>query len=103
MAKTTRRLLDAAEAAAARHRGAALGSWEELRAFHRLVGETAVAPEGHAALVTAIESGFGELRALLERVAGERRLTARDADAAAVWGEVLASDVLARALPRFGV
>ena len=103
MAKTTRRLLDAAEAAAAGNVGAALAGWEELRGFHRRVAEAAVPPAERAPVGAALEGCFGELRGLLERLARERRLTPRDADAAAAWGEVLASEILARALPGFGV
>ena len=103
MAKTTRRLLDCAEAAAAGNLAAALAECEELRAFHRRVGEAAVAGGKRPALAAAIERSFGEMCALLARLARERRLTPRDADAAAAFGEVLASEILAAALPGFGV
>jgi aspartate kinase len=103
MAKTTRRLLDGAEAAAAGNLAAALADCEELRAFHRREGEAAVRPGERPPLAAAIERSFGELRALLARLARERRLTPRDADAAAAFGEVLASEILAAALPGFGV
>jgi aspartate kinase len=103
MAKTTRRLLDAAEAAAAGNLAAALAGWEELRGFHRREAAAAVPPAERAPLGAALEHSFDELRGLLERLARERRLTTRDADDAAAWGEVLASEILARALPRFGI
>jgi aspartate kinase len=103
MAKTTRRLLDGAEAAAAGNLAAALADCEELRAFHRGEGEAAVRPGERPPLAAAIERSFGELRALLARLARERRLTPRDADAAAAFGEVLASEILAAALPGLGV
>ncbi len=103
MAKTTRRLLDSAEAAAAGNLGAALAGCEELRAFHRREGEAAVPAAARAALAAALERSFAALRALLERLAREHRLPPRDADAAAAFGEVLASEILAAALPGFGV
>jgi aspartate kinase len=103
MAKTTRRLLDSAEAAAAGSLADALAGFAELRDFHRRVAEAAVPAAGRPRLAAALSRSFGELRALLERLAAERRLTARDADAVAAYGEVLASEILALALPRFGV
>jgi aspartate kinase len=103
MAKTTRRLLDSAEAAAAGNLAAALAGCEELRVFHLREGEAAVAAAARAALAAALERSFAALRTLLERLAREHRLPPRDADAAAAFGEVLASEILAAALPGFGV
>ncbi len=103
MAKTTRRLLDSAEAAAAGNLAAALAGCEELRAFHRREGEAAVPAAVRAALAAALERSFAALRTLLVRLAREHRLPPRDADAAAAFGEVLASEILAAALPGFGV
>jgi aspartate kinase len=103
MAKTTRRLLEAAEAAAAGSLAEALAGCDGLREFHRREAEAAVPAAGRASLDAALERTFGELRRLLEHLAGERRLSPRDADAAAAWGEVLASEILSLALPRFGI
>jgi aspartate kinase len=103
MAKTTRRLLDTAEAAAAGNLAAALAGCEELRVFHHREGEAAVPAAEHAALAAALERSFAALRTLLVRLAREHRLPPRDADAAAAFGEVLASEILAAALPGFGV
>ena len=103
MAKTTRRLLDAAEAAAAGDLASALAGSDEVHAFHRRAGEAAVPKAGLSELAAVLEASFGELHALLVRLARERRLTPRDADAAAAWGEVLASQILAMALPGRGV
>ncbi|HEY6321218.1 MAG TPA: aspartate kinase [Thermoanaerobaculia bacterium] len=103
MAKTTRRLLDSAEAAAAGNLAAALAGWEELCAFHLREGEAAVPAADRAALAAALERSFAALRTLLVRLAREHRLPPRDADAAAAFGEVLASEILAAALPGFGV
>jgi len=103
MAKTTRRLLDSAEAAAAGNLAAAVAGCEELRVFHRREGEAAVPAAERAALAVALERSFAALRTLLVRLAWEHRLPPRDADAAAAFGEVLASKILAAALPGFGV
>jgi aspartate kinase len=103
MAKTTRRLLDSAEAAAAGNLAAALAGCEELRAFHLREGEAAVPAADRAALAAALERSFAALRTLLVRLARDHRLPPRDADAAAAFGEVLASEILAAALPGFGV
>ena len=103
MAKTTRRLLDSAEAAAAGNLAAALAECEELCAFHRREGEAAVPAAARPALVAALERSFGELRMLLVGLAREHRLPPRDADAAAAFGEVMASEILAAALPGLGV
>jgi aspartate kinase len=103
MAKTTRRLLDSGEAAAAGNLAAALASCEELCDFHRREGEAAVPAASHPTLAAALDRSFNELRTLLVRLARERRLAPRDADAVAAFGEVLASEILALALPGFGV
>jgi aspartate kinase len=103
MAKTTRRLLDGAEAAAAGSLGEALEGAAALEEFHRQVAAAVVGPAGRARLGATLGRSFGELRALLERVAAERVLTPRDADAVAAFGEVMASEILALALPAFGV
>jgi aspartate kinase len=103
MAKTTRRLLDCAEAAAAGNLAAALAGCDELYAFHAREGEAALPAAAHARLAALLANAFGELRALLARLAWERTLSPRDADAAAAWGEVMASEILALALPRFGI
>jgi aspartate kinase len=103
LAKTTRHLLDSAEAAAAGSLAEAMAGIDELHDFHRRTAEAVVPPAGRARLAAALAGPFGELGALLPRLAHERRLTPRDADAAAACGEVLASEILALALPRFGV
>jgi len=103
MAKTTRRLLDCAEAAAAGNLAGALAGGEELHQFHRREAAAAVAPAAWPPLAASLERCFGELRTLLAGLARERRLTPRDADAAAAFGEVLASEILATALPALGI
>jgi aspartate kinase len=103
MGKTTRRLLDCAEEAAAGSLAEAIAGCEELRRVHWHEAAGVVPPAGRARLAALLEECFGELRALLVRLAKERRLTPRDADDVAGRGEVLASEILALALPGFGV
>jgi aspartate kinase len=103
MAKTTRRLLASAEAAAAGNLPAALALCEEIAEFHRRVGEAVVPAAGRAALAAALDRAFTALRALLAELAAARELTPRAADAAASHGEVLSSAILALALPAGGV
>src|SRR5437588_925826 len=88
LGKTTRRLLDSAEAAAAGSPAVALAGCEELHELHRREAAAAVAPADLARLAAALERSFGELRELLRRLAAARRLTPRDADAAAAFGEL---------------
>jgi aspartate kinase len=103
MAKTTRRLLDSAEAAVTGSLAEALAAAAELREFHRREAAAVLPPAAGPVLDAALERSFGALDALLVRLAHGRRLAPRDADAAAAFGEVLASEILALALPRFGV
>ena len=85
MAKTTNKLLQAAEAAAAGEDFSA--GFEELREYHRRE-----APSGaHGVL----ESYFAELRGVLEQIAAEGRVTPRLADQVASFGELVSSAILA--------
>lgn len=106
MAKTTRNLLESAEAAVAGDLAAALGRCEELRDFHRREAY-GVVPEGaralRAAVDAALDRSFGGLRRLLEELAESRELTPRAADEAASHGELLSSAILAAALEQAGV
>jgi len=88
MAKTTRKLLEAADAAAA---GLDPGpGFEELREYHRRE-----APSGaHGVL----ESYFSELRGVLAQIAAEGRVTPRLADHVASFGELVSSAILSQAL-----
>jgi aspartate kinase len=103
MAETTSTLLRSAEAAAAGNLTAAMADLEELRDFHRREAERVVAPARGAALATALERCFGELRAMLEGLQRHGFLAPREADAVAGLGEILASTILALALPTFQV
>jgi aspartate kinase len=103
MAKTTRRLLECAEAAAAGNLAAALAGYEEVRAFHREIGAAVVPASARARLAAALERSCDGLRSLLDQVATARRLSPRCADQAAAYGELLSSEILALALPAHGV
>lgn len=88
MAKTTRKLLEAADAAAAGEDPR--GLFEELREYHRREASSGV----HGVL----ESYFSELRGVLERIAAEGRVTPRLADQVASFGELVSSAILASAM-----
>jgi aspartate kinase len=103
MAKTTRRLLEGAEAAAAGDRDRAHSIFDELRDFHRRESHGVVPEPGRERLDRALDGYFGELRQLLNELAATRALTPRAADAAASTGELLASEILAAALAHRGV
>jgi aspartate kinase len=88
MAKTTRKLLEAADAAAAGEDSSAL--FEEIREYHQRE-----APSGaHGVL----EGYFSELRGVLDRIAAEGRVTPRLADHVASFGELVSSAILSLAL-----
>ncbi|HEX5716021.1 MAG TPA: lysine-sensitive aspartokinase 3, partial [Thermoanaerobaculia bacterium] len=88
MAKTTRKLLEAADAAAAGKDYVPL--FEELREYHLRESPA----EGHAVL----EPYFSELRGVLDEIAAEGRVTPRLADHVASFGELLSSAILSHAL-----
>lgn len=100
MAKTTRRLLESAEAAAAGDLDlpTAWAIFEELRAFHESVGRAVVPPAGHPVLEAMLERYFGELRELLGRIARAGKVTPQLADAAASFGELVSSAILSLAI-----
>src|SRR5215207_3313969 len=103
MAKTTRRLLEAAEAAAAGDRGAALAAFDEIETYHRRESHGVVPPAGLPALDAALDPFFNELRTQLDELASTRALTPRAADAVASFGELLASTILAFAFSHDGL
>jgi len=86
MAKTTNKLLAAADAAAAGEDFLPL--FEELREYH-----LREAPPG-----AALEGYFSELRGVLDRIAAEGRVTPRLADHVASFGELISSAILSHAL-----
>jgi len=104
MAKTTRRLLRCADAAAAGDLDMpkAYAILNELREFHEQVGHAVVEPDGHAVLEAMLERYLGELTAQIEAIAAAGRLSAQAADAVASFGELLSSAILSLALDRPG-
>jgi aspartate kinase len=103
MARTTRRLLEAAEAAAAGDREAARAACDELEAYHRRESHGVVPAAGRPALDAALDPFFNGLRTQLDELSSTRALTPRVADAVASYGELLASTILAFALGHAGV
>lgn len=103
MAKTTRRLLEAADAAAAGDREGALAAFDEIETFHRRESHGVVPLAGRSALDAALDPFFNELRTQLDEILSTRALTPRAADAVASCGELLASTILSFALTHSGV
>jgi aspartate kinase len=103
MAKTTRRLQEAAEAAAAGDRERALAAFDEIETYHRRESQGVVPPAGRSALDAALDPFFNELRTQLDEILSTRALTPRAADAVASCGELLASTILSFALTHAGV
>ena len=103
MARTTRRLVEAAEAAAAGDRQTALSLFDEIETFHRRESHGVVPPAGRSALDAALDPFFNELRTLLDEILSTRALTPRAADAVASCGELLASTILSFAITHEGI
>lgn len=103
MAKTTRKLLEAADTAAAGDLDLprAWALFEELRDYHWRESHAAILPAGHAVLDAMLERCFGELRGVLEEIASEGRVTPRLADHVASFGELVSSAILSLALDTF--
>jgi aspartate kinase len=103
MAKTTRRLLEAADAAAAGDREGAHAAFDEIETYHRRESHGVVPPAGRQALDAALDPYFNELRIQLDELLATRALTPRAADAVAGFGELLASTILAFAFTHLGL
>jgi aspartate kinase len=103
MAKTTNRLLAAADAAAAGDRERALALFDEIETFHRRVSHEVVPPAGRQALDAALDPYFNELHIQLDEIRATRALTPRAADAVAGFGELLSSTILAFAFTHSGI
>jgi aspartate kinase len=103
MAKTTNRLQEAAEAAAAGDRERALAVFDEIESYHRRESHGVVPPAGRAALDVALDPFFNDLRTQLDEILSTRALTPRAADAVVSCGELLASTILSFALTHAGV
>jgi aspartate kinase len=103
MAKTTNKLLEAADLAAAGDREGALAAFDDIELYHRRESQGVVPPAGRQALDAALDPFFNELRLCLDELASTRALTPRTADAVASYGELLASTILTFALTYAGV
>ncbi len=103
MAKTTRRLLEAADAAAAGDRAGALAAFDDIEAYHRRESHGVVPPAGRPALDAALDPYFNDLHTQLDELLATRALTPRAADAVAGFGELLASTILAFAFTHAGI
>jgi aspartate kinase len=103
MGKTTRHLLESAEAAAAGDLSRGLAILGELAAFHEGNVKEAVDPADRAALGAQLDPWFAELEGHLREIAATRALTPRSADAVAGYGELLASAILTFALRQEGI
>jgi aspartate kinase len=103
MAKTTNRLLAAADAAAAGDREGADRAFDEIAAYHLRESAGVVPPAARPALEAALAPFFNDLRTQLDETLATRTLTPRAADAVASCGELLASTVLSFALTHAGV
>lgn len=103
MAKTTRRLLEAAGAEAAGDRQEALAAFDEIETYHRRESHGVVPPAGRPSLDAALDPFFNGLRTQLDEIAATKALTPRAADTVASFGELLASTILSFALSHDGV
>lgn len=103
MAKTTRRLLEAAAATAAGDRDGARVLFDDLQAYHRREAHGVVPAASRPALDAALDPYFNELRTRLDEISSLRSLTPRNADAVASYGELLASTILSFALSHSGL
>lgn len=102
MGKTTRHLLECADAAAAGDLTLATDILAELRDYHRREASPLLSPIGRERLDEVLERDFGDLRQRIEVIAAAGRVTPQAADAMAGQGELLSSAILALALDHAG-
>jgi aspartate kinase len=100
MAKTTSRLLDAAQAALSGNLAGARAIAKEIESFHRREAAPVI-PEG--SLDAVFSEHFGALGRALQGIAVARALSPREEDLVAAFGELLSSAILARALVQAGI
>ncbi len=103
MGKTTNRLLAAADKAAAGNLGDALRDAEELLAYHRREAAALAPAEKRAEAEAALKQRFEELESTLEKIAASGEVTPGLWDETASYGERLSSELIAMALPAFGI
>ncbi|HBL26012.1 MAG TPA: lysine-sensitive aspartokinase 3 [Acidobacteria bacterium] len=104
MAKTTRRLLRCADAAAAGDLDLpkAHSILNELREYHHQVAHAVVEPAGHSVLEAMLDRYLGDLTSQINAIGRDGRLSAQAADAVASYGELLSSAISSLALDRPG-
>jgi aspartate kinase len=103
MGKTTRHLLEGADAAAAGDLALATDILAELRDYHRREASPLLSPAGRERLDEVLARDFGGLRQRIEVIAAAGRVTPQAADAMAGQGELLSSAILALALDHAGI
>ena len=103
MGKTTRRLLDAAEASAAGDTATTLAIIAELRVSHDAEARGLVKSAPGREVFALIENHFDELKKLLEGLAILGEVPPRGLDKILAYGELLSSAILADALAENGV
>ena len=103
MGKTTDRLVNIADDAAAGRRADAIKSVEELEQYHREEAQAVVRPDAYPKLDAFLESHFHELREIVGGLATLGELTPRSSDAVTSFGERLSSFIVTLALRRKGL
>lgn len=103
MARTTRSLLAASEAAARGDGTARAATLEEIQGFHRSVGSAVAAPADLPHLETALGRWFADLDAVLAQIAAAGEVTPRLSDAVVSFGELLSSEIFTLALRKAGI
>ncbi len=103
MARTTRSLLSASDAAARGDSVAQAALRAEIRAFHDSVGSAVAAPVDRPHLAEALGRRFADLDAVLAQIAAAGEMTPRLQDAVVSFGELLSSEIFTLALRRAGI
>ena len=103
IARTTRSLLAAGDAAARADREARARAREEIQGFHRSVGAAVAAPGDLPHLEAALGRWFSDLDAALAQIAAAGEVTPRLSDAVVSFGELLSSEIFTLALRKAGI
>jgi aspartate kinase len=103
MGKTTRKLLQAAEASAAGDRPTTLAVVAELKTRHLSEARTLVKSTAERAVFSIVDRHFDELKKLLEGLAILGEVPPRGLDKILAYGELLSSAIVADALTERGV
>ncbi len=103
MARTTRSLLAAADAAAEGSSDLLAATRAELRTFHEGVGRAVAHPDDRQRFLAALDRWFAELDAVLAQISAAGELTPRLQDAVVSFGELLSSEIFTLALRHGGI